>query len=118
MIIRRLMGRLLSIFLIVGLVTAPMVTPAAAKLLPISQTADMTTMSGAMPCCPDEQKDNDCRDCPLIAMCMLSIARAEPYVTDGIQIFFEPVRLSFSLHDSVADGLVGSPPEHPPRLSI
>src|SRR5882757_5218220 len=109
----RLIGRLLAVFVIAGLVAAPLVTPAAAKRLAV---ADMATMAGDMQCCPDGQKNNSCQDCPLVAMCMLSIAQAEPSPTDGIQISFQTRRLSFVLVDLAAVGLIGDPPDHPPRI--
>src|SRR3984893_4205996 len=116
--LRRLIGRLLAVFVIVGLVAAPLVTPAAAKRLPVGEMSDMSAMSGDMPCCPDEQKNNSCQDCPLVAMCMLTIAQAEPSPTSGIQISFQTRRLSFALVDVTADGLIGDPPDHPPRILI
>jgi hypothetical protein len=112
--LRRLIGHLLAILVIVGLVIAPLVTPAAAARLPI---ADMAAMSGDMPCCPDGQKNKSCPDCPLVAMCMLTIAQAEPSPTNGIQVYFQTRRLSFALADLIADGLMGDPPDHPPRIS-
>jgi hypothetical protein len=112
--VRRLIGHLLAILVIVGLVIAPLVTPAAAARLPI---ADMTAMSGDMPCCPDGQNNKSCPDCPLVAMCMLTIAQAEPSPTNGIQVYFQSRRLSFALADLIADGLMGAPPDHPPRIS-
>jgi predicted exporter len=45
--LRRLIGRLLAVFVIVGLVAAPLVTPAAAKRLPAGEMSDMSAMSGA-----------------------------------------------------------------------
>ena len=115
--LRRLIGRLLAVFVIVGLVAAPLVTPAAAKRLPVAEMSDMSAMSGDMPCCPDGQKNNSCQDCPLVAMCMLTIAQAEPYPTNGIQVSFQTRRLSYVLVDLIADGLMGAPPDHPPRIS-
>jgi hypothetical protein len=112
--VRRLIGHLLAILVIVGLVIAPLVTPAAAARLPI---ADMAAMSGDMPCCPDGQNNKSCPDCPLVAMCMLTIAQAEPSPTNGIQVYFQSRRLSFALADLIADGLMGAPPDHPPRIS-
>ena len=115
--LRRLIGRLLAVFVIVGLVAAPLVTPAAAKRLSVGEMSDMAAMPGDMPCCPDGQKNNSCQDCPLVAMCMLTIAQAEPSPTNGIQISFQTRRLSFALVDVTADGLIGDPPDHPPRIS-
>ncbi|MGO4716070.1 hypothetical protein [Bradyrhizobium sp. 2TAF24] len=116
--LRRLIGRLLAVFVIVGLVFAPLVTPAAAKRLAAAEMTDMAALSGDMPCCPDGQKSNNCQDCPLVAMCMLTIAQAEPSSTNAIQVSFQTRRLSFALDDLIADGLMGSPLDHPPRISI
>ena len=116
--LRRVIGRLLALFVIVGLVAVPLVTPVAAKQLPVGEMSDMAAMSGDVPCCPDEQKNSNCQDCPLVAMCMLTIAQAEPSLTNGIQAPFQTRRLSFAFEDLIADGLMGAPPDHPPRISI
>jgi hypothetical protein len=114
--LRRLIGRLLAVFVIVGLVAAPLVTPAAAKRLPVGEMSDMAAMSGDMPCCPDGQKNKSCQDCPLVAICMLAIALANPSLTSVIQVSFLTRTLSFALVDLTADGLIGAPPDHPPRI--
>jgi hypothetical protein len=64
-----------------------------------------------------EQKNNGCQDCPLVATCMLTVAQAEPTPTNGIQVSFQTRQLSFAIVDLIADGLVGAPPDHPPRIS-
>lgn len=115
--LRRLIGRLLAIFVIVGFVAAPLVTPAAAKRLAAVGMTDMAGMSGAMPCCPDGPNSNNCQDCPLVAMCMLTIAQAEPTAANGIRISFQTSRPLSPPDDLIADGLIGSPPDHPPRTS-
>src|SRR5260370_42198236 len=116
MILRRLTGHLLAILVVVGLVAAPLVTPVAAKRLPVGEMSDMAAMPGDMPCCPDGQKNKSCHDCLLIATCMLTIAQAEPSATNGIQVFFQTRRLSFALVDLIVDGLIVDPPDHPPRF--
>jgi hypothetical protein len=113
----RFISHLLAVLVIAGLVAAPLVTPAAAKRLVAAEMSDMAAMSGDMPCCPDGQKNNSCQDCPLVAMCMLTIAQAEPSPTNGVQVLFQTRRLSFALDDLIADGLIGDPPDHPPRTS-
>ena len=110
----RLIGRLFAVFAIVGLVAAPLVIPAAAKRLPVGEMSDMATRD--MPCCPDGQKNKNCHDCPLVATCMLTIAQAEPSATNGVQVFFQTRKLSFGLVDLIVDGLIGVPPDHPPRI--
>jgi len=114
--VRRLIGRLLAVFVIVGLVAAPLVTPAAAKRLAGAEMIDMSAMSADMPCCPDGP-EKSCPDCPLVAMCMLAIVQAEPALTSVIEVHFQIRRLSFALEDLTADGLIGVPPDHPPRIS-
>ena len=115
--LRRLIGLLLAVSVIVGLVAAPLVAPAAAKWLSVGEMGDMAAMPGDMPCCPDEQKNNSCPDCPLVATCMLAIAQVEPSAAKFIQISFQTRRLSYALVDLIADGLAGKPPDHPPRIS-
>src|SRR5258708_38409213 len=112
---RRLIGRLLAVFVIVGLVAAPLVTPATVKSLPVGEMSDMSAISGDMPCCPDGQKNNSCPDCPLVATCMLTIAQVEPSLANVIQISFQTRSLSYALVDLTPDALVGAPPAPPPR---
>jgi hypothetical protein len=113
--LHRLATRVLAIFAIVGLIAAPLVTPVATKALAVAEMTDMSAMAGDMQCCPDGQKNNNCQDCPLVAMCMLTIAQAVPSPTDGVQIYFQTRRLTFALVDLIGDGLIGAPPDHPPR---
>jgi hypothetical protein len=113
----RLIGRLLAVIAVAALVAAPLVTPAAAKALTVAEMTDMSAMAGDMPCCPDGQKNNSCQDCPLVAMCMVTIVLAEPSLTNGIEVPLPTRRLYFAFVDLLADGLSGSPPDHPPRIS-
>jgi hypothetical protein len=113
----RLIGRMLAVFVIVGLVAAPLVTPAAAKRLTAAEMTDMSAMSADMPCCPDQNKNDGCKDCLLVGMCMLTVAQAEPSSAGGIQISFEARRLPFALDDLAIDGFIGVPPDHPPRIT-
>lgn len=115
--LRRLIGQLLAMFVIVGLVAAPLVTPAAAKRIAVTEVSDMPAMAGDMSCCPDGQ-NKDCIDCPLLAMCVLSIAQAESPVACGVRAPLPTRRLFSVFDDLIADGLIRSPPDHPPRTSI
>ncbi len=113
----RFVCRLLAAFVIAGLVLQPLAGPVAAK--PVSLPAathvtSMAAMSGEMPCCPDEKQQNGCQACPA-AMCPLMFAQAEPSSINGIVISFQTRRLPFALDDLIVDGLVGGPPDHPPR---
>ena len=113
----RFISRLLAVSVVVGLVTAPLVTPAAAKRLPVAVTMDMSVMSADMPCCPDKQHSNDCQDCPLVAMCTLTVVQAEPSSVDGVPAPPSTRASLFVFVDFTADGLIGAPPDYPPRIS-
>jgi hypothetical protein len=110
----RFIRHLLAIFVIVGLVSQPLVTPAGAKQRHVAEMTGMSSMSADMPCCPDEHKNSGCPECPL-AMCTLMIAQAEPASDNGFQLSFQTRRLSVAPDDLIADGLIGDPPDHPPR---
>ena len=113
----RPIGRLLAIFAIAGLLVSPAVTPAVAKSLSGLEMSDMSA-SADMPCCPDTQKSNDCQDCPLHAMCTLSVAQLAPSLASGIHEP-SPTRRLFSVFDDlIADGVDGRPPDHPPRILV
>jgi len=116
--LRRLIGRLLAMFVIVGLVTAPLVTPVAAKRLAIAEMTVMSAMPVDMPCCPDGPKNKACPDCPLIATCMLMIAQAEPPLASTVWAPLPTRNRFLAFNDLIADGLIGPPPDHPPRTSI
>ncbi len=118
MLMRNLIGRIMAVFLIAGLVAAPLVSPVAAKSMAASQIVDMSAMPADMPCCPDEPKTDGCKDCPLLALCMLTVAQMTPAPAGDIVAAFGTRRLSFALYDLQADGLAGVPPDHPPRTSI
>jgi len=128
--LRRLIARVLAVFVIVGLVAAPLVTPAAAKRSAVASAMDMAAMSGDMPCCQavikdgmnccsEQQNSNDCQDCPIMAICTPTIAQAEPPSANGVPA---PISSTYSLFvafdDLIADGLIGTPPDHPPRISV
>lgn len=116
--VRRIIGRLLAVVVIAGLAFAPLVTPAAAKRLAVSEMTDMSAMSKDMPCCPNGHKIDGCKDCPLLAVCMLTVAQAQPTSASGVGVIFKARRLSYAFYDSSAASLVGAPPDHPPRISI
>ncbi|KIZ40086.1 MULTISPECIES: hypothetical protein [Rhodopseudomonas] len=115
--LRRLASRFFAIFVIVGLVWHPLMTQAVAKQLPMSSArmTSVSAMSVDMACCQSEkQNNNGCKECPL-AMCTLIFAQPERTSADGIQISLRPGRLFIAPDDLIADGLIGDPPDHPPR---
>src|SRR5258707_1218620 len=117
MVLYRFICRLLATFVVAGLVLQPLAGPVAAKEVPLMAMTDLTSASAMpsdMPCCPHDQKNNGCKECPA-AMCALMFAQAEPSSTNGIDITFQTRRLPFALDDLIVDGLIGGPPDHPPR---
>ncbi|WP_347262959.1 hypothetical protein [Nitrobacter sp.] len=110
----RFIARLLAMFVIAGLITAPLVSPVAAMEPSYVVMSDMASMADEMPCCPDTQKKNDCKDCPLRAICMLKNLATYPVadaVTERPVKQYKPV-----VHDDLmSDGLDRPPPDHPPR---
>jgi hypothetical protein len=112
--LRRLLNIAFAVFVTVGLTWAPL---AASTAVARAQPAGMTDMSmwADMPCCPDEQKSDGCRDCPLIAMCVLQTALSGPPVTAALPLR-HAIRTTQAVRDDVlADGLDRPPPDHPPR---
>ena len=104
----------LAVFVTVGLAVAPLVTPAAVAQPYMGGMMDMS-MSADMPCCPDEQKNKNCQDCPLAAICVLKSVQAGPSLT-AAQPVRHAIRTAHSvLDDAPADGLDRPPPDHPPR---
>ncbi len=112
---RLIIGRLLALLLIVGLAVAPLITPAAARTSALVEMTDMASMSGDMPCCPDEQKSKDCQDCPLVAMCILKTTQADPSVGNAIPLRLPTITTHATLDDVPSYGLNRPPPDHPPR---
>jgi hypothetical protein len=111
---RRFLNLALAVFVTVGLAVAPLGAPAIAAPPHAGGMADMS-MSADMPCCPDEQKNKDCQDCPLVAICILKTAQAGPSLASALPVR-HAVRTAHSVLDDVlADGLDRPPPDQPPR---
>jgi len=105
--------RLLSILAIVGLVVAPLVTPASAGGMTAAGVAAMADM----PCCPDESAPVDCGQCPLMALCV-STTLQSPLPAGIAEI--QPVALRMLLpgSDSEVESVAYSPPPKPPRSLV
>jgi hypothetical protein len=112
--VRRFLNLALAVFVTVGLAVAPLAAPAIAAPSHAAGMANMA-MSGDMPCCPDQQKSGDCRDCPLVAMCVLKTVQAGPASTEALPVR-HAIRTTHAVRNDVAaDGLDRPPPDHPPR---
>ncbi|MBR1150178.1 hypothetical protein [Bradyrhizobium sp. JYMT SZCCT0428] len=113
------LGRLLAIFVIAGLVFAPLSRPANAGMAmaaPVA-AAEMAEMAADMPCCPDKSVSMDCDQCPLMALCMVTNFHA-PSPAGMIEIRPVTVRLLAPGSDPEADSLGQHPPPRPPRSLV
>jgi hypothetical protein len=126
-----MLSRILAVFLIAGLFTAPLSAGLAAmadgSAPAMSMTGEMSMggamdMAGAMPCCPDQQVPDkqvpaDCDKCALMAICMNQTLQALPsYVFAEIV----PLRMRTLVppSDPKMESLGYSPPPRPPRSLV
>ncbi|MEH2533782.1 hypothetical protein V1274_004791 [Bradyrhizobium sp. AZCC 1614] len=112
--------RLLAIFVIVGLVVAPLTARAnTGAMAPMAMKAmsDDAAMSDDMPCCPEKSVPIDCDQCPLMALCMSTTLQA-PLPAGIAEI--QPVTLRMLLpgSDPEVESLGYSPPPKPPRSLV
>lgn len=139
--LRRLFRSIIALTVAAGLMSAPLATTAFAKPdasaggemhamhthatdthavdmhATDSHAMDSQAMAGDMPCCPDENKANDCA-CPLLALCMMSISIPLPADAAAL-VTRNPLRKTFSTRDDAwVQGLSAHPPDHPPRTLI
>ena len=125
-----MLSRILAVFLIAGLFTAPLSASLAAVAddgaSAMSMSGDMTgemgpagamDMTGDMPCCPNKQAPADCDKCALMAICMNQTLQALPsYVFAEIV----PLRMRTLVppSDPKMESLGYSPPPRPPRSLV
>jgi hypothetical protein len=112
---RRLLNLVFSVCVTVGLALSPLAMPASAAQSHMTGVSGMS-MSGDMPCCPDEgQKSKNCQDCPLVAICILKTAQAGPSTAEALPLR-HAIRTTHAVRNDVpADGFDHPPPDHPPR---
>jgi hypothetical protein len=120
MTVRRMISRVLAALVAAGLIFAPFVSPAMARSdhMAVAHGQHMSEAGAItaadMPCCPDQQKSDGCKDCPLMAICMLSVLQSGPSTVAIILRSIVPERLQ-PRDDVAVDGLIGPPPDRPPR---
>src|SRR5215475_10658475 len=118
MIATRFLHFLLASLISIGLAIAPLATPATAgDGQPEGGMMQMADMSGDMPCCPEKQKQSDCQDCPLLAICMTKVVQSGPSA-DGLPVREAASRALRPLDEPVLAGLSRPPPDQPPRTSV
>jgi hypothetical protein len=120
--ISRLLQFLFASLISIGLAIAPLAFPAVAGNGPDGAATrmavmQMTDMSDDMPCCPEKQKQGDCQDCPLIAICMLKVLHGGP-VAGNRPLGETKSRVLRPLDEPVVAGLTRPPPDQPPRTVI
>jgi hypothetical protein len=113
--------RLLAVFLIAGLVFAPLAARAnadpMASMAMASMASDAASMSDDMPCCPEKSVPMDCADCPLMAICMAKTLQAQP--SAGVaEIQSVTLRMLLPVSDPAAESLGLLPPPKPPRSLV
>jgi hypothetical protein len=113
------LARLLAIFLIAGLVFAPLSAPANAGMAMGGSMAEMAApeMAADMPCCPDKSVPMDCDQCPVMAICFVKTFR-ETASASVIELRPVTVRMLAPRSDPEAESLNYLPPPRPPRSLV
>jgi hypothetical protein len=109
--------RLLAVFLIAGLVLAPLAARAnvdSMAPMPIGAIVDNASMSGNMPCCPDKSAPVGCDQCPLMALCAASTLQA-PLPAGVAELRAVIGRTLLPGSDPDVESVGYSPPPKPPR---
>lgn len=114
--LRRLLNLVFAVFVTAGLAMAPLATPAAGAQIPAAAMTDMS-MPAHTACCPD-QKSMDCRDCPLMAMCVLQTMQAGPPMSAAMPLRYAVRTAHVVGNDALAAGLNRPPPDQPPRSQV
>jgi hypothetical protein len=112
--------RLLAVFLIAGLVFAPLAVRAnvdsMASMAMTSMSGD-AAMSENMPCCPDKSAPVDCDQCPLVALCAATTLQA-PLPAGIAEIQSVTLRMLLPGSDPEVESVAYSPPPKPPRSLV
>jgi len=117
MTVTRILHFLFASLISLGLAIAPLAAQAVAADRMDPGMMQMADVSGDMPCCPDKQKQGDCRDCPLLAICMAKVLQSEPSA-NGLPDAEGASRALRPRDEPVLAGLSRPPPDQPPRTSV
>jgi hypothetical protein len=122
--LRRLIGRLLAIAVIVGLVLAPLSRhavagmPSDASMAAVADDMSTSAMARDMPCCPSKAPAPiGCDQCVLMAACM-SQCFAGVSTASFHPLFAASGKIAPLQNDAWPEGLGHPPPEHPPRILV
>ena len=116
---RKVFNWLIALAVAAALFAAPLSAPAMAASQMAAAADEMQAMADDMPCCPQQdQKAKDCRSCPFVALCMLTITMP-PSDESGALVDRTISLNAFALPDDLLiDGLGERPPDHPPRTIV
>lgn len=112
-----LIFRVLSFFVIVGLLTAPMApfsaALAAVPLAPVEQMA----MPSDMPCCPEQQSSQPGgqKSCPVALVCLAKCTPGDPVGAIALPAF-QACTVTPLGSDRDRPPFISAPPDRPPRL--
>lgn len=119
--------RLVAIFMIAGLVLAPLSRPVmaaspaggmAATSHDMAASAAMDEMANDMPCCPSKAPSSSgCEKCLLMAVCM-GTGFTVVQVSTLLQFPAVSGRIARPKDDSWLQSLAHPPPDHPPRYLV
>ena len=113
--------RLLAVFLIAGLVFAPLAARANANptvsMAMAAMADEAASMSEDMQCCPDKSAPVDCDQCPLMALCAATTLQA-PLPAGIAEIQSVTLRMLLPGSDPEVESVVYSPPPKPPRFLV
>jgi hypothetical protein len=113
--------RLLAVFLIAGLVFAPLAARAnvdsMASMAMTSMSDEAVAMSDDMPCCPDKSAPAGCDQCPLMALCVSTTLQA-PLPAGIAEILPVTLRMLLPGSDPEVESVAYSPPPKPPRSLV
>jgi len=114
--------RLLAVFLIAGLVFAPLAARAnvdsMASMAMTSMSGDhMADVSDDMSCCPDKSVPAGCDQCPLMALCVSTTLQA-PLPAGIAEIPPVTLRMLLPGSDPEVESVAYSPPPKPPRSLV
>ena len=128
---KRIFNLLIALTVAAALLSAPFAAPAMAKSHHAAvadmyamdgdmhaMDGDMPAMADGMPCCPDEDQPTKGCDCPLFALCSLTMPVPAPsaFVASAPEA---SAQAAFAIPDDLMiDGLGARPPDHPPRTMI
>jgi hypothetical protein len=108
----RSLRQLFAIFVIAGLIWAPLTAPAAADAM---RSASMAEMADDMPCCPPSSLPSDCQKCPLIGLCIAKTFQGMPSEAVIAHPTWSHSQKGSPSSDGARDGLGYLPLPRPPR---